>query len=334
MKVPIIIAEVGVNHNGKLAIAKKLIAKAALAGADYVKFQTYKTESLVSKKASTAEYQSKTLKKKVNQYQMLKNYELSLESHKKLIRECKKNKIKFISSPFDIESIKLLIKLKLEIIKVPSGEINNIPYLKYLGKFNKKIILSTGMSTLKEIKEALKILIISGTNKKNISILHCTSEYPTSYENANLSTISFLKKNFNCLIGFSDHTIGNLASITAVNLGAEIIEKHITLNNKMRGPDHIASLNIKELPNFIKQLKSVNKLYGSKKKIRTLDEKKNSLHIRKSIFAKINILKGEKLTEKNLITLRPGKYISASKWKKILNKKAIFNFKVGDPIKV
>ena len=334
MNKPIIIAEVGVNHNGKLNIAKKLISKAALAGADYVKFQTYKTENLVSKKATTAEYQTKTLKKKVSQFQMLKNCELSLKSHKELIKECKKNSIKFISSPFDIESINLLIGLKLELIKVPSGEINNIPYLKHLGKFNKKIILSTGMSTLDEIKEALKILINAGTKKKNISILHCTSEYPTSFENANLSTIGFLKKIFNCAIGFSDHTIGKLASISAVNLGAEIIEKHITLNNKMIGPDHAASLNVKELPKFVKELKSISKLYGSKKKIRTPIEKKNSLHIRKSIFAKTKILKGEILSEKNLTTLRPGKYISATKWKIVLKKKAITDFQPGDPIKI
>ncbi len=331
---PIVIAEVGVNHNGKLHLAKKLISIASKAGADYVKFQTYKTENLVSKNSSSAEYQKKNLKGNISQFKMLKKYELSRIDHEKLIYQCKKKSIRFISSPFDIESIDLLISLKIEIIKVPSGEINNVPYLQHLGKFKKKIILSTGMSKLKEIKNALQILINAGTPKKNITVLHCTSEYPTHFDSANLNTISYLKKKLKCSIGFSDHTIGSLASVIAVNLGAEIIEKHITLNNNMDGPDHKASLQTSQLFEFINQLKSIKKILGSKKKIITRKEKQNSIHIRKSIFAKTHILKGQKFSKKNLITLRPGKFIAASQWNKLLNKKAKFNFKSGDPIRV
>tara|TARA_A100001011_G_scaffold394261_1_gene486200 strand:- start:481 stop:1494 length:1014 start_codon:yes stop_codon:yes gene_type:complete len=329
-----IIAEIGVNHNGSMNVAKKLVKQAAKAGADYVKFQSFKAENLATKNSTAAEYQTKFLGKKYTQYSMLKKYELSFKNHLELIKECGKHKIKFLSSPFDLESIKLLIRLKLKTIKIPSGEINNVPYLRYLGRFNKNIILSTGMSNLKEINQAIKILKLSGTAKKKISILHCTSEYPTSFQNTNLDVIKNLKQKLKCKIGYSDHTIGSLASICAVNQGAEIIEKHITISNSMLGPDHKSSLRVSKLSDFIKKIRSINTLLGNSKKKPTIGEKKNSLHIRKSIFAKTKIARGDLLSSKNLITLRPGKYLSASNWDKVINKRSKFDFLPGDPIKL
>ena len=334
IKKPIIIAEIGVNHNGSIQLAKKLIILAAKAKADYVKFQTYKTEKLVSTRSTSAQYQKRFLGKKKSQFSMLKKYELTMENHLDLINQCIKSKIKFLSSPFDLESIDLLNKLKLKTIKIPSGEINNFPYLMHLGRLNKKIILSTGMSNLNEIKAAIKTLINSGTLKRNISVLHCTSEYPTPFKNANLSAIKYLKKELKCDIGYSDHTKGFLASICAVSLGATIIEKHITLDEHMSGPDHEASLNINLLAKFVQDLKNIPVLLGDKVKKITKAEKNNMKHIRKSIFANEKIKKGEKFNKKNLTSLRPGKYISVSNWHDLIRKKSKYNFEPGDPIKI
>ncbi len=332
MKKPIFIAEVGINHNGNISLAKRLISLASQSGADYVKFQSYKTENLVSPKASLAKYQRSKLIK--NQYELLKKYELNFFQHKILIKECKKKKIKFISSPFDLESIDMLKKLKLKTIKIPSAEIDNIPYLVHLGKLNKKLILSTGMSTLKEIKKALDILIKSGTPKSKITILHCNSQYPTPENEANILSILYLKKKLGCSVGYSDHTKGFSASTCAVAIGAEIIEKHITLNNKSDGPDHKASLNVKNLKKFINRLKNVKSIMGSEDKFVSKRENVNKKYARKSIFAKKKIIKGEKFSKENLITLRPGKHIPASNWKKLLKLKAKYNFNKGKPIKI
>ena len=242
-----IIAEAGVNHNGKLEIAMKMIEAASECGVDAIKFQTFKAENIVSKSAPKAEYQMKQTNNDESQFQMIKQLELGMEAHKILIDHCHKKNIMFLSSPFDIESIQVLNNLGLGTLKIPSGEINNLPYLREIGKLNKKIILSTGMSNLKEIQDALKILIKNGTVKENISILHCNTEYPTPYKDVNLRAMLTIKNKFKVTVGYSDHTNGIDVSIAAVALGAQIIEKHFTLDKTMAGPDHQASLEPEEL---------------------------------------------------------------------------------------
>ncbi len=329
----LIIAEAGVNHNGKLSIAKKMVKIAKNSGADFIKFQSFNCDYLLQPNSKKAAYQIENTKNKSeNQYKMLKKYQLSLNDHLKIIKECKKNHIKFMSSPFDLPSIKLLKKLKVKYIKIPSGEINNIPYLVEIGKLKKKIILSSGMSNLREIKKALKILIRSGTKRKNITVLHCNTSYPTKIEDVNLNSMLTIKKKANVDVGYSDHTLGLEASLLAVGMGARVIEKHFTLNRKNEGPDHLASLEPKDLKQMIISIRIMEKMFGKKIKEPTLSEKKNIKIVRKSIYAKKQIFKGEKFSTKNLITLRPQKGIPADKWFKILNKKSKKNYKIGELI--
>jgi N,N'-diacetyllegionaminate synthase len=318
----IIIAEAGINHNGKIQLAKKLILAAANAGANYIKFQTYKTENMIVPNSKLASYQKNNMKKSQSQFEMLKKYELKENFYKILIKYAKSKKIKFLSSPFDTESISFLNKLNLDFIKIPSGEIDNYPYLKTLGKLNTKIILSTGMSDLNEVNNAIKILKKYGTNKKNISILHCHSAYPSHLSNLNLNVIQTLKKKFNLRIGFSDHSDGINAAVIAVALGAEIIEKHLTLNREMLGPDHKASINPHQFKNMVNQIKITEKMLGNGKKIPTKNELKNKPFARKSLVAKIDIKKGEKFSEKNLTTKRPARGISPMRFNSYLKKKA------------
>jgi N,N'-diacetyllegionaminate synthase len=326
MKKTIIIAEAGVNHNGKLEIAKKLIDVAASAGADYIKFQTFKTENLVTKTASKAVYQINNSKSSESQYEMLKKLELDDEKHKELIQYCNKKSIKFLSTAFDTDSLNYLISKKISLIKIPSGEITNYPYLKYAAQFNKKIILSTGMSTIYDIKDALSILKKNGTEMKNITLLHCTTEYPAPFEEVNLRAITSLKKRFGLDVGYSDHTSGIEISIAAVAIGACIIEKHFTLNRNMIGPDHKASITPKELQNMIAGIRKVEKSLGDGVKKVTKSEKKNIPIARKSIVAKVDIKKGEKFTEKNLCTKRPGNGISPMRFNEVIGKIAYKNF--------
>jgi N,N'-diacetyllegionaminate synthase len=325
-----IIAEAGVNHNGSLKKALKLINLASSAGADAIKFQTFKAENLVTHRAPKAEYQKYKSLKKETQFQMLKKLEFSYEMHRACIRECKKKKIIFISSAFDIESLNYLKKIKLKYYKVPSGEITNVPYLKILGKFRKKIILSTGMSTNNEIEKALKILIKSGTNKKNIILLQCTSAYPAPYEELNLNVIKSLRDKFRLNVGFSDHSLGVQASIGAVALGAKVIEKHLTLSKKLKGPDHKASLSPREFKFMVKSIRIIEKSLGSKIKDITKSEKSNIHVVRKSIVAKKNIKKKERFTSKNITTKRPEYGLSAIHWDKVIGKKATKNFNYND----
>ena len=259
----VIIAEAGVNHNGKIDLALKLVDVAAKSKADYIKFQTYSTEDLVQKKIGLAKYQKKNIKKISSQYKLLKKFELSVSDHLKIIKRCKQKKIKFLSSPFDFKSIDLLKKLKLNLFKIPSGEITNISYLRKIGALKKKIILSTGMSNTEEIKKAIKTLISSGTKKKNITILHCSSEYPANKNNLNLLSIPFIKNKFNINVGYSDHSLGLQASFTAVALGATVIEKHFTTNKRLSGPDQSASLSSKELRNLVKGIRYIEPTLGS-----------------------------------------------------------------------
>jgi N,N'-diacetyllegionaminate synthase len=327
-----IIAEAGVNHNGSLKNALKLIRIAAKAGADIVKFQVVDA-SVIQKKADMANYQKKNTKTNETQYEMVKKLELNWNKvHPKLINECKKNKIKFLTTPFSNEALLQLKKIGMDTFKVPSGEITNLPYLKLLGSFKKKIFLSTGMANLSEIKKALKILIKSGTCRKKITILHCNTAYPTPYEDANIRAIETIKAKFKIKVGYSDHTLGNEASIAAVTLGSEVIEKHFTINKLMKGPDHIASLNPHELKLFIKSIRNTEKLLGSGKKVPSKSERENINVARKSILSKIKIRKGDIFTKNNLCIKRPGSGISPMLWYKIMGKKSKKNYNYDELI--
>ena len=265
---------------------------------------------------------------------MLKALELKKQDFKKIISYCKKYKIKFLASAFDIKSIKLLLELNQKTFKVPSGEITNFPYLEFLGKQKKKIILSTGMSNLKEITDAINILTRSGTKKNNISILHCNTDYPTKTEDVNLRAISLLNKKYKTKIGYSDHTLGYNVAIAAVACGSVIIEKHFTLNNNLEGPDHTTSLNPKKFRKMVIAIREIEKALGEKEKIVTQSEKKNKCIVRKSIVALKEINPGEKFNEKNITTKRPGYGISPMKWRKVIGKISRYKYKKDDFIKI
>ena len=331
----IVIAEAGVNHNGSLIIAKKMIKVAKDCGADFVKFQSFKAQNIVTKNSEMAEYQKTNLNdKKLTQFEMLKKLEINKNFHISLIRYCKKINIKFLSTPFDIENIELLNQLKLSYLKIPSGEITNYPYLKKIGSLNKKIFISTGMSTLNEIKSALDILLKSGTKKNNIYILHCNTAYPTPYKDVNLRAMQTIKDKFGNNVGYSDHSLGDEVSICAVALGAKVIEKHFTLSRKMIGPDHVASLEPSELKVMIDKIRNIEKSLGSKIKKISRSEKINKKIARKSIVAKKYIKKGETFSENNITVKRPGNGLSPMNWKKVIGKKSKKNFKPDQQIKI
>ena len=321
-----IIAEAGVNHNGSIALAKKLIDAAALSGANAVKFQTFKTEKLVSKTAKKADYQKHTTDLSESQFEMLNRLELDLSAHKELIRHCKEKSIMFLSTPFDHNSIDLLSNLGLQIFKIPSGEITNLPYLRHIGSLGKSVIISTGMSTLKEIKEALGILIKAGTKKKNITVLHANTMYPTPMEDVNLNAMLTIHKELDIAVGYSDHTLGIEVDIAAVAMGASIIEKHFTLDQTLKGPDHKSSLEPKELKAMVNAIRNIEIALGSNIKKPSPSELVNINPVRKSIVANQNIKKGELLTEINISIKRPGDGISPMKWDEILGTIAMKNY--------
>ena len=325
-----IIAEIGVNHNGSIHIAKKLINVAKKSGADYVKFQSFKAENVVRIKTKIAKYQSKNLGKKVTQFNLLKKLELSNADHNKIIKYCNKKKIRFISSPFDMESLNLLFSLKIFDIKVASGEINNYIFLKNVAKKAKKIFVSSGMSTLNEVSNAIKILVNNGAKKKNITILHCHTDYPTNLSDVNLLAMETIKKKLNIDVGYSDHTIGKETAIAAVSLGAKVVEKHITLKKNMQGPDHRASMEPNKFIDYVKSIRNTEILLGSHLKKPSKSELKNKKFVRKSIVAKKNIKKGEKFSEANLICKRPEGGISPIYWNYIVGKKSKRYFKIDD----
>ena len=327
-----IILEAGANHNGSLKRAKKMIDLASKAGADFVKFQTFTANDLLVQSAPKALYQKRNSKNKKSAYQILKKLELNEKDHIKLIQYCKNRKINFLSSPFSIKSFNLLNKLKLKIIKIPSGEIDNFPYLKHIGKFKKKIILSTGMSHLEEIKKAIKILTQAGTPKKNITVLHCNTDYPSSLKDINLKAMMTIKKKLGVKVGYSDHSLGDLVAVAATSLGASVIEKHFTLNKSFSGPDHKASLTPNEAFKMIKKIRDTEKLLGSKFKKPTSSELKNKKIARKSIVANKFITRGEVFTEKNLTTKRPGYGKSPMNWNKIIGTKSKKNYKIDEII--
>ena len=334
MKKTKIIAEAGVNHNGDINIAKKLIDEAYDAGVDYIKFQTFKASNIASKFAEKAEYQKQTTSKDESQYEMLKRLELSREDHYELFRYCKQRGIEFISSPFDLESIDLLYKLNVTLYKIPSGEIINYPYLKKIAEKKLPVIMSTGMATMEEIKAAIDVLTTNGLKLEDITVLHANTEYPTPFEDVNLMAMLTIKKEFGVKVGYSDHTPGIEVPIAAVALGAEVIEKHFTLDKKMEGPDHKASLNPDELKAMVKAIRNIEKALGDGIKKPSPSESKNIPIARKSIVAKRDIKKGEVFTEENITVKRPGTGISPMRWNNVLGKKAKRDFNADELIEI
>ncbi len=329
-----IIAEAGVNHNGSVEIAKRMIDVAVNAGADAVKFQTFKTEKHVSKFALKAEYQKESTNPDETQLEMIKKLELSFDDYKDLKRYCEEKGIIFLSSPYDLESIDFLNEIGLEIFKIPSGEITNLPYLRKIGSLKKKVIMSTGMSDLKEIEDALNILVDTGTRKENITVLQCNTEYPTPFEDVNLLAMLTIKNAFNVNVGYSDHTLGIEVPIAAVALGATVIEKHFTLDRNMEGPDHRASIEPEELKAMIKAIRNIEKALGNGIKKPSPSERKNMSVARKSIVAVKDIKKGEIFTEENITVKRPCMGISPMKWDNVIGKKAIRDFNEDDLIEL
>ncbi len=327
----IIIAEAGVNHNGSVDLAKKMIETAFEAGADFIKFQTFESENLVTNNTKLAKYQ-KVGSSEVDQLSMLKKLELSKEEFIEIYRFCTSIGIKFLSTPFDNSSLKILDQFDMDFIKVASGEITNYPFLIEISKRNKPIIFSTGMSTLEEIKDTLTVFTINGINKEIITILQCNTQYPTPYDDVNLNAMQEMKARFGTKVGFSDHTLGIEASLAAVAMGASIIEKHFTMDNNLPGPDHKASLNPYQLNDLVNSIRNIETSFGSHKKMPTKSEKENLSLIRKSIVAKVDIQEGEIFTDQNLTTKRPGTGLSPMKWRSIVGKKSSKPYKKDDII--
>ena len=325
-----IIAEAGVNHNGNINYAKQLIEIAAEVGANGVKFQTFKASALATQQAPKASYQNTTAT--MSQFEMLKTLELSEEVHKQLKTYCEDCGIDFLSTPFDLESIELLETLNMPLYKIPSGEITNLPYLRKIGSLKKEIILSTGMANLQEIHDALAVLEQAGTSKKNITILHCNTEYPTPMEDVNLNAMHTIREACGVRVGYSDHTLGIEVSIAAVALGATVIEKHFTLDRNLPGPDHQASLEPDELKAMVTSIRNIEKAMGSGEKIPSPSELKNKAVARKSIVARRPIKKGEVFSEENLGVKRPGTGLNPMDWDKLLKQLATCHYNEDDLI--
>lgn len=327
-----IIAEAGINHNGDINIAKKLVDNAVLCGADAIKFQTFNANNLVTKYAKQANYQIENLKEETSQLQMLKKLELSYEEYTQLKKYCETKKIIFLSSPFDLESIDFLDSIGLEIFKIPSSEMDNVPYLRKIARLKKKVILSTGMSNLSDIEFALNILSNNGT--KDIVLLHCNTDYPTKIEEVNLLAMETIKNAFKVSVGYSDHTNGIEVAIAAAALGAEVIEKHFTLDKNMAGPDHKASLEPFEFNNMVKAIRNIEIALGNGIKVQTPSEEINSKVGRKSLVAKVFIKSKEIFTEKNVCVKRPGTGISARYWDYVIGKEAKRDFEKDELIEI
>lgn len=327
----LIIAEAGVNHNGDIDIAKELIVQSAKCGADYIKFQSFTADEIVTKNSKMAKYQKKNTKYK-SQYEMLKKLEFKNEWYFDLIQKCKDNNIKFLSSAFDISSIKKVSKYNHDFLKIPSGEITNFVYLKEISKQKKNILLSTGMSSYGEIEDAISILTSYKKNKKKIILLHCTSEYPTPFQEVNLRVLSTLKNTFNLEVGFSDHSKGINIPIASAAFGIKVLEKHFTLNTSMDGPDHSSSLDPIDFKRMVKGIREVEKSLGSSRKSPTPSELKNKLIVRKSIVAKTKIKKGDKFSFQNLDYKRPGDGLSPMRVQDILGREASKDFEIDEKI--
>jgi N,N'-diacetyllegionaminate synthase len=330
----IIIAEAGVNHNGDIELAKSLIDVAVAAGVDYVKFQTFKSENLVSKVAKKADYQIENSQNSTEtQLQMLKKLELTHVQHQELIAYCNEKNISFFSTAFDLDSLAYLSELGLSIVKVPSGEITNLPYLRKAANLFSEVIISTGMSTMKEISDALKVFIQSGILKEKITILHCNTEYPTPMEDVNLLAMLSIQKEFGVNVGYSDHTLGIEVPIAAVALGAKVIEKHFTIDRNLPGPDQLASLEPNELKAMVLAIRNIELVIsGNGTKQPSESEKKNIQIVRKSIVANTNIIEGEVFSDKNITVKRPGNGISPMRWDELIGQIAQKDFNADDLI--
>lgn len=327
-----IIAEAGVNHNGDLKIAKEMVLAAKRAGADAIKFQTFVTENLVTRNAQMADYQKQNTGQQETQFEMLKRLELSYDDYKELKELCSETGIEFLSTPFEIESIKMLEKLDVDKFKVPSGEVTNYPYLVQIAQTGKPVIMSSGMCTWNEIADAVQVLRDHGTTE--LSLLHCTTEYPAPYNEVNLKVISAMKEKFGVKVGYSDHTQGIEIAIAAVAMGAEIIEKHFTLSRNMEGPDHKASLEPAELESMVQAIRNVEKAMGNSEKIPSQSEIQNMKVVRKSIVAKREIKAGEMFSEENLTTKRPGTGISPMMWEFVIGQTAVRDFEKDECIEL
>lgn len=331
----LIIAEAGVNHNGSLELAKQLIDKAVEAGVDIIKFQTFKSEKLVSKAAKQAEYQQRNIgKKDEGQLAMLKKLELSQADHEELIAYSNEKVIRFFSTAFDMDSIDYLHSLNMGLWKIPSGEITNYPYLRKIAQYQEPVILSTGMCELADIEAAMNVLLEFGVKKEQITILHCNTEYPTPFADVNLRAMLEIGEKFGVQIGYSDHTKGIEVPIAAVALGATVIEKHFTLDKNMEGPDHKASLEPDELKAMVNAIRNIEQALGTGHKTISESERKNIEIARKSIVAARPIKAGEMLTEENLTVKRPGNGINPMRWNEVVGTRAVENFKEEDPIQL
>jgi len=324
-----IIAEAGINHNGEISVARQLIDKASEAEADYVKFQTFRADKLVSQFAEKAAYQKNDTGDRENQLQMLEKLELGIPELKELIKYAEGKGIELLSSPFDTDSVNQLVELGIPIIKVPSGEITNLPYLRSVGNTEVPVILSTGMAELAEVESALKILIESGTKKKSIIVLHCHTDYPTSFRDVNLKAMNTIKKELNVNVGYSDHTLGTEIPVAAVALGAKVIEKHFTLDRMMEGPDHKSSLEPDELRKMVQSIRNVELGLGDGIKKPTKSELKNRDVVRKSIHYNRDLRKGSALHNEDLIMLRPGDGISPMEVDQIIGNKLALDVLCG-----
>jgi len=330
-----IIAEAGVNHNGSLDTAIKMVYAAVAAGADAVKFQTFKAEKVITASAPKAGYQQQATGPDESQLEMVRKLELDEPAHKRLFRYCNNKGILFLSSPFDLESIDLLNRLGMQIFKIPSGEITNLPYLRKLGALKKKLIMSTGMADLGEIEDALDVIIQSGTKRENITILHCNTEYPTPVEEVNLKAMLTIKAAFlGVNIGYSDHTLGIEVPIAAVAMGATVIEKHFTLDKNMEGPDHKASLEPDELKAMVCAIRNIERALGNGIKKPSLSEQKNKPIARKSIVAARDIRKGELFTEESMTVKRPGTGISPMRWDEVIGRAAHRKYNMDQLIEI
>lgn len=332
MKHVCIIAEAGVNHNGSFELAKKMVDAAKEAGVDYVKFQTFKPEKLVSKFAEKADYQKETTGNDETQLDMLKKLTLTNDNFIEIKKYCDQIGIGFISTPFDLDSIEFLETFNMDFWKVSSGEVTNLPYLEAIARTGRDVVMSTGMCNVQEINEAVLVLEKNGT--KNITLLHCNTQYPTPFEDVNLKAMGTIKEATNKKVGYSDHTLGIEVPIAAVAMGAEVIEKHFTLDKNMEGPDHRASLNPSELKAMVSGIRNIEKALGEGLKVASASEIANKAVARKSIVAARNISKGESLTEDNLTTKRPGNGISPMKWHDVLGTRAVRDFKEDELIEL
>ena len=327
-----IIAEAGVNHNGSIDAAKKMIDVAMETGADLIKFQTFKAETLVTRSAEKADYQKASTRSDESQFEMIKKLELDRAAHEKLIAYCARKGIRFLSTAFDHDSIDLLSELNIPFYKIPSGEITNLPYLRHVGRMGKPIVMSTGMATLEEVRAAMNVLLEAGVKKDELTILQCNTEYPTPIADVNLQAMLTIRDELGVKVGYSDHTLGIEVPVAAVALGARVIEKHFTLDRTLPGPDHAASLEPNELKVMVAAIRNIEKAMGDGVKKPSASEIKNISIARKSIVAKEPIEKGKRFSENNLTVKRPGTGISPMKWDKVLGKKSKQNFNSDDLI--